>query len=76
MFSVDVDGDDGGDHTALESFPRVLMSTLEREIVATILMIWFGKDGRFSLMIRAICWNKTMQALQSCAWVDPCLPPS
>ena len=58
MFSVDVDGDDGGDHTALESFPRVLMSTLERELVATILMIWFGKDGRFSLMIEPFAGTK------------------
>ena len=49
VFRVDVD-DDGGDHTALESFSKVLMPTLKREVAATILMIWFGKDGWFSLM--------------------------
>ena len=38
VFRVD---DDGGDHTALESFSIVLMPTLKRELAATISMIWF-----------------------------------
>ena len=40
VFRVDVD-DDEGDHTALESFSKVLMPTLKRELAATISMIWF-----------------------------------
>ena len=49
VFRVDVD-DDGGDHTALESFSKVLMPTLKRELAATISMIWFEEDGWFRLM--------------------------
>ena len=60
MFS-DGDGDDGGDHIALESFTKILMMTLKRELAATILMIWFGNDGWFSLMSEPCAGTKLGQ---------------
>ena len=35
MFCVDVSDDDGGDKTARESFPNVLMLILERELACS-----------------------------------------
>ena len=79
MFCVDVSDDDGGDKTARESFPNVLMLILERELACSHHfddLVWEGWLVQFDDVTEPYAGTKLSKLCKVGSWVDPCHPPS